>query len=200
MNTNAPHSPLSSPGLTERSSIPETLVTESRSRGVLDTPACAAYDDRVRSKRLVRRSSPSEGGSGEAIQTARSVYAFALLKLRRTLFRSHGLRMAAPRVARKGEGWWGRKDSNLRSHEAADLQSAPFATRDTSPLNSIATTAETADTRPWMTLKPEDPIYGPRSGAFMGEAPRQSQPTEAANIRRDGVKLPLFGTHDTSLP
>src|SRR6266568_6252315 len=49
------------------------------------------------------------------------------------------LRMAAPRVARKGEAWWGRKDSNLRSHEAADLQSAPFATRDTSPLNSIAT-------------------------------------------------------------
>src|SRR5512142_94187 len=29
--------------------------------------------------------------------------------------------------------WWGRKDSNLRSHEAADLQSAPFATRDTPP-------------------------------------------------------------------
>jgi hypothetical protein len=36
-------------------------------------------------------------------------------------------------------GWWGRKDSNLRSHKTADLQSAPFATRDTSPLNSIAT-------------------------------------------------------------
>src|SRR6266481_2040557 len=30
--------------------------------------------------------------------------------------------------------WWGRQDSNLRSHEAADLQSAPFATRDTPPL------------------------------------------------------------------
>ena len=29
--------------------------------------------------------------------------------------------------------WWGRQDSNLRSHEAADLQSAPFATRDTPP-------------------------------------------------------------------
>jgi hypothetical protein len=36
------------------------------------------------------------------------------------------------------EGWWGRKDSNLRSHEAADLQSAPFATRDTPPLDGIA--------------------------------------------------------------
>jgi hypothetical protein len=33
--------------------------------------------------------------------------------------------------------WWGRQDSNLRSHEAADLQSAPFATRDTPPLDSI---------------------------------------------------------------
>ena len=34
-------------------------------------------------------------------------------------------------------GWWGRKDSNLRSHKTADLQSAPFATRDTPPSNSI---------------------------------------------------------------
>jgi hypothetical protein len=32
------------------------------------------------------------------------------------------------------EGWWGKKDSNLRSHKTADLQSAPFATRDTPPL------------------------------------------------------------------
>jgi hypothetical protein len=35
---NAPHSQPSSPGLTGRPSIPETLVMESRSRGVLDTP------------------------------------------------------------------------------------------------------------------------------------------------------------------
>jgi hypothetical protein len=35
--------------------------------------------------------------------------------------------------------WWGKKDSNLRSHKTADLQSAPFATRDTPPLNSIGT-------------------------------------------------------------
>ena len=34
-------------------------------------------------------------------------------------------------------GWWGRQDSNLRSHEAADLQSAPFATRDTPPLDGV---------------------------------------------------------------
>jgi hypothetical protein len=48
------------------------------------------------------------------------------------------LRSAAPRVARQGEAWWGKKDSNLRSHKTADLQSAPFATRDTPPLNPIA--------------------------------------------------------------
>jgi hypothetical protein len=40
-------------------------------------------------------------------------------------------RRAEARAA--SEGWWGRQDSNLRSHEAADLQSAPFATRDTPP-------------------------------------------------------------------
>ena len=41
---------------------------------------------------------------------------------------------ANPAKARQCEaGWWGRQDSNLRSHEAADLQSAPFATRDTPP-------------------------------------------------------------------
>ena len=36
------------------------------------------------------------------------------------------------------EGWWGKKDSNLRSRKTADLQSAPFATRDTPPSNNIA--------------------------------------------------------------
>src|ERR1700730_16021159 len=87
-------------------------------------------DGRLGEERLVRRSSTSDGGSDEAIQTwfgtvlrARSVYAFASLKLRRTLLWPHGLRMAAPRLAGKGEAWWGRKDSHLRSHEAADLQS-----------------------------------------------------------------------------
>src|SRR3954465_8733789 len=53
------------------------------------------------------------------------------------------------------EGWWGKKDSNLRSHKTADLQSAPFATRDTPPFNHIASpTAELAAVRPWMTLRP----------------------------------------------
>src|SRR5882724_13269796 len=56
-----------------------------------------------------------------------------------------GLHLAAPRVAHPGEAWWGKKDSNLRSHKTADLQSAPFATRDTPPLNPIASPpAETA--------------------------------------------------------
>jgi hypothetical protein len=52
-----------------------------------------------------------------------SVFAFAALKLRRG---------SLARFA--SEGWWGKKDSNLRSHKTADLQSAPFATRDTPPL------------------------------------------------------------------
>src|SRR6202158_2056279 len=92
------------------------------------------------------------------------------------------LRVAAPRVARQGEAWWGKKDSNLRSHKTADLQSAPFATRDTPPLNSIAThPPKWRQRRPWMTLKPKDPITGSRLGAFMGETPRQSQPTPAVN-------------------
>src|SRR3982751_235219 len=44
--------------------------------------------------------------------------------------------LACPAEAREAsEGWWGKKDSNLRSHTAADLQSAPFATRDTPPLD-----------------------------------------------------------------
>ncbi len=80
-----------------------------------------------------------------------------------------GLRMAAPRVARKGEAWWGRKDSNLRSHKTADLQSAPFATRDTSPLNSIAThPTKRRRQGQSMTLKPEDPIAGLPVGRVYG--------------------------------
>ena len=70
--------------------------------------------------------------------------------------------------------WWGRKDSNLRSHEAADLQSAPFATRDTSPLNSIATTAETAKTRPLMTLKPRTRSRAPGRRVYGRSTPPKS--------------------------
>jgi hypothetical protein len=73
---------------------------------------------------------------------------------------------AAPAFARVGfgaaafsrfasEGWWGKKDSNLRSRKTADLQSAPFATRDTPPFNSIANPAAwRRHLRPWMTLIP----------------------------------------------
>jgi hypothetical protein len=45
-----------------------------------------------------------------------------------------------------------------------------------------------------------DPVTGSSVAAFMGESPRQSQPMEAANPRREWPKLPLFGTRDTSLP
>ena len=34
--------------------------------------------------------------------------------------------------------WWERQDSNLRRRKPADLQSAPFATRDTLPNRRIA--------------------------------------------------------------
>jgi hypothetical protein len=50
-----------------------------------------------------------------------------------------------------------------------------------------------------MTLKPgadgELPV-----GAFMGEAPWESQPMEAVNTAPLGPKLPLSGTRETSLP
>ena len=32
-----------------------------------------------------------------------------------------GLSVAAPRVARQGEAWWGKKDSNLRSRKKAEF-------------------------------------------------------------------------------
>src|SRR5215475_13673482 len=79
--------------------------------------------------------------------------------------------------------WWGRQDSNLRSHEAADLQSAPFATRDTPPLDGIAIRFAWrrrrighGEVRTATTLS-----KGSRSGAFMVEPPWQSQPSESGN-------------------
>jgi hypothetical protein len=47
ISTNAPYPHRSSPGLTRRPSIPETLMIEPKSCGVLDTSACAGYDGRV---------------------------------------------------------------------------------------------------------------------------------------------------------
>src|ERR1700730_1135583 len=78
------------------------------------------------------------------------------------------------------EGWWGKKDSNLRSHKTADLQSAPFATRDTPPLNSIVTHPQKwRRSRPWMTSKPRNPskvrcraVYGGRPMAKSTNADR----------------------------
>jgi hypothetical protein len=71
--------------------------------------------------------------------------------------------------------WWGKKDSNLRSHKTADLQSAPFATRDTPPLNGIkAYPPEPAATRPWMTLKPVADGGRPVGRVYEGIAPAKS--------------------------
>src|SRR5271170_3366513 len=57
-------------------------------------------------------------------------------------------------------GWWGKKDSNLRSHKTADLQSAPFATRDTPPLNSIdSPAAEMAAMKASDDVKTQEPDH-----------------------------------------
>src|SRR5437899_6096 len=115
--------------------------------------------------------------------------------------RPDGLRVAAPRVARQGEAWWGRKDSNLRSLTTADLQSAPFATRDTSPSASDRNRPpEWRRAGPWMTLRPKARLEPASTGAFMGEAGWQSQPTEPAKIAPDGPKLPYSGPRDKSSP
>ena len=85
------------------------------------------------------------------------------------------------RILAANSGWWGRKDSNLRSHTAADLQSAPFATRDTSPSNSVRHTRPlVAADRSWMTLNGcSDPVgsrgrrvYGRRRTAKSTKASR----------------------------
>src|SRR3954454_9673620 len=76
--------------------------------------------------------------------------------------------------------WWGMQDSNLRSHEAADLQSAPFATRDTPPaamaLAVHRQTAALGPTGPWAPQGRGTRLAGCAAGAFMGEPALQSQP------------------------
>jgi hypothetical protein len=62
--------------------------------------------------------------------------------------------------------WWGKKDSNLRSHKTADLQSAPFATRDTPPLNSIASPRRNGSRQAMDDVKTVDPITGSRLGGL----------------------------------
>jgi hypothetical protein len=96
-------------------------------------------------------------------------------------------------------GWWGRQDSNLRSHEAADLQSAPFATRDTPPAQHRNPPAEMATDRPWMTLKPRPPITGSRSARLWGKRHGKVNQLEALIRAFRRPKLPLSGTHETSL-
>lgn len=66
---------------------------------------------------------------------------------------------------RREAGWWGRQDSNLRSHEAADLQSAPFATRDTPPF--LANTRCLHPNGGWRPVggdKNEHPVEGRSAG------------------------------------
>lgn len=92
------------------------------------------------------------------------------------------------------EGWWGRQDSNLRSHKAADLQSAPFATRDTPPLDGSTIGPDLAGDRrrPW-NVKAATARMGARPGAVIGEAVGQSQPRRTAKIARPGVQIAIFG-------
>src|SRR3954464_11000193 len=109
----------------------------------------------------------------------------SLFELRRT-GRRDSLRYdrACPAVAgAASEGWWGKKDSNLRSHKTADLQSAPFATRDTPPFNSITNpTANWRRMRPWMILipgadwrTPGRRVYGRRAMAKSTNGSRQKR-------------------------
>jgi hypothetical protein len=99
-------------------------------------------------------------------------------------------------------GWWGRQDSNLRSHEAADLQSAPFATRDTPPRDGMmrpavcvgAGTCHGREGRDTGSVKGSRParLWAKRRGKVNRHVPLIS--------RSLGAKLPESGTRDTSLP
>jgi hypothetical protein len=118
-----------------------------------------------------------------------------------SLIRYQRAGLACPAVAREAsEGWWGKKDSNLRSHKTADLQSAPFATRDTPPLEPHRRPpAQTAAGRPWMTLIPEADGELP-VGRVYGRSRRAKSTKAGANTGPKRPKLPLSGTHDTSWP
>ena len=97
---------------------------------------------------------------------------------------------ACQAVAREAsEGWWGRQDSNLRSHEAADLQSAPFATRDTPPEPS----------RPRLWYGTQNPahgathaicggaVYGHRAAGSQWKWPREGRPDDHHIICRSNA-------------
>src|ERR1700742_3229832 len=89
------------------------------------------------------------------------------------------------------EGWWGKKDSNLRSHKTADLQSAPFATRDTPPLSNLIASlpAEVAEISPSMTLKTRRLIEAPAGRVYerMAMAKSTKASGKNANIFRASV-------------
>jgi hypothetical protein len=158
------------------------ILVESESR--VGLAAVFPVDDRRMACRAVARE-PRARLRPEASAPVRLRFRFA--QATPHTLRPDGLSLAAPRVARKGEAWWGKKDSNLRSHKTADLQSAPFATRDTPPLKPHP--PKWRQMRPWMMLKPGTD-GGLPVGRFMGESPRQSQPTPAANTWSEGPKLP----------
>ena len=86
--------------------------------------AVFADDDRRMACRAVARE-PRARLRPEASAPVRLRFRFA--QAAPDTLRPDGLRLAAPRVAREGEAWWGKKDSNLRSHKTADLQLTGFA-------------------------------------------------------------------------
>src|SRR5581483_5014267 len=107
--------------------------------------------------------------------------------------------VARPAVAREAsEGWWGRKDSNLRSHEAADLQSAPFATRDTSPsqihrklarLGSGHQPVDDAESRNAPFKAPAGRVYGRRTHAKSTDAGAENANIFRASVNCRGIAL-----------
>jgi hypothetical protein len=97
----APHLQPSSPGLTGRPSIPQASVIEPRSRGVRDT-AFAGYDGRW------WRRHPSFVVIARSEATKQSILSWRGQMDCVACARNDG-EVAAPRVARKGEAWWGRK-------------------------------------------------------------------------------------------
>ena len=100
-------------------------------------------------------------------------------------FRLPGFRVQAEACyrtrARRGgaceasEGWWGRKDSNLRSHKTADLQSAPFATRDTPPLQPSRARRRNGGRQAMDDAETEGPDHGlPVGRVYGGSRPAKS--------------------------
>ncbi len=103
---------------------------------------------------------------------------------------------------RAAKGWWGRRDSNLRSHEAADLQSAPFATRDT-PRSTAAQSGRTlpADRRrPWNAEGRDSPDEGRDRARLWAKRWGKVNRGEQLKSPSKPAKLPYSGTRDTSEP